>query len=358
MSVFENKVSTRVAAWDVLKLLAIFLVIYGHCMQHLLEVDGKNNPLFLWITSFHMPLFMALSGLFARKAFQLRFNEYLLKRGRQLLLPCVSWSIIILMVVGVLGEWTSLSIKSFAIDSLWFLKSAFVCGILGFWALRPHKNRIVWVFFTLLLSQMCWVWNVFMMYPCFLLGMCIFSYLSWIVKHKRTILFISGLCFFSCSLYLSFTPDFWILNKGIRAMLFSGVYSLQESLGIIIEVMLKRYIQLFVGLCGSLFFIVLFYICFSQLHNGLFKIFANWGQYTLGIYVIQTVVLEIVLAKFVSFSSSYLAIFDGFIAPVISIIVLCICLYINMLILSKGGVMATILLGIKYTKKFDSYKKR
>ena len=81
-------------------------------------MDGKNNPLFLWITSFHMPLFMALSGLFARKAFQLRFNEYLLKRGRQLLLPCVSWSIIILMVVGVLGEWTSLSIKSFAIDSL------------------------------------------------------------------------------------------------------------------------------------------------------------------------------------------------------------------------------------------------
>ena len=90
----------------------------------------------------------------------------------------------------------------------------------------------------------------------------------------------------------------------------------------------------------------------------LFKIFADWGQYTLGIYVIQTVVLEIVLAKFVSFSSSYLAIFDGFIAPVISIIVLYICLYINMLILSKGGGMATILLGVKYTKEFDSCKKK
>ena len=67
---------TRIAAWDLLKLFAIFLVVYGHCMQHLLEVDTRYNPMFLWITSFHMPLFMTLSGLFARNSFRASFKDY------------------------------------------------------------------------------------------------------------------------------------------------------------------------------------------------------------------------------------------------------------------------------------------
>lgn len=66
---------TRIAAWDLLKLFAIFLVVYGHCMQHLLEVDTRYNPMFLWITSFHMPLFMTLSGLFARNSFRASFKD-------------------------------------------------------------------------------------------------------------------------------------------------------------------------------------------------------------------------------------------------------------------------------------------
>ena len=54
----QNK--DRIAAWDLLKLFAIFFVLYGHCMQHLLDVNPQNNPMFLWICTFHMPLFMGL----------------------------------------------------------------------------------------------------------------------------------------------------------------------------------------------------------------------------------------------------------------------------------------------------------
>lgn len=61
------ELSGRIAVWDLLKLFAIFLVVDGHCMQHLLRVETINNPLFLWISSFHMPLFMSLSGMFAHK---------------------------------------------------------------------------------------------------------------------------------------------------------------------------------------------------------------------------------------------------------------------------------------------------
>lgn len=124
---------TRIAAWDLLKLFAIFLVVYGHCMQHLLEVDTRYNPMFLWITSFHMPLFMTLSGLFARNSFRASFKDYFMKRGRQVLLPCLSWSLIIFAVIVILGgDLQIYTIKSFAINSLWFLK---VCLFVVFWDL-------------------------------------------------------------------------------------------------------------------------------------------------------------------------------------------------------------------------------
>lgn len=249
--------SGRIAAWDLLKLFAIFLVVYGHCMQHLLKVETVNNPLFLWISSFHMPLFMSLSGLFAYKSYRLSVKQYLLKRSREVLLPCVSWSIIILVFLLILtANNQSFSLQSFVVNSLWFLKSVFVCGVLGLIAFKPQRHRIRWILVSLILSQCCLIWNVFIMYPCFLFGILIFRYISWIINHKVWVLCLFGFIFFGLSLYVSVTPDFWILNRGIRSALFSGELTVRESFVFLAEVVFKRYIQLFVGLCGSLFFII------------------------------------------------------------------------------------------------------
>lgn len=105
----QNK--DRIAAWDLLKLFAIFFVLYGHCMQHLLDVNPQNNPMFLWICTFHMPLFMTLSGLFAQKLYKNSFKVYLLKRSRQILLPTLSWSLIILLITIILEDIQFISIK-------------------------------------------------------------------------------------------------------------------------------------------------------------------------------------------------------------------------------------------------------
>ena len=57
---------------DVLKATAIFLVVMGHCIQYgsgndyYVECTFFENSLFKFIYSFHMPLFMLISGyLFA-----------------------------------------------------------------------------------------------------------------------------------------------------------------------------------------------------------------------------------------------------------------------------------------------------
>lgn len=57
----------RIVAFDIIKLIAIYLVIVGHCTQHLLSSFEYEEPVYLFIYSFHMPLFMFLSGFFSCK---------------------------------------------------------------------------------------------------------------------------------------------------------------------------------------------------------------------------------------------------------------------------------------------------
>ena len=343
---------TRVVAWDLLKLFAILLVVYGHCMQHLLEVDVTHNPMFLWISSFHMPLFMALSDLFARRAYQGSFKDFLVKRGRQVLLPCLSWSLIIYIVLAFLDRDIHIhGIRSFAVNTLWFLKSVFVCGFLGFVAFKPQGKRVLWVTFSLLLSQVTLVWNVFIMYPCFLFGIGVFSYLSEIMRFMGWVLTISGLLFVASSLYVAFTPDFWVRNQGIREALFSGTLSLTENALFLLEVVFKRYFQLFIGLSGSMFFITLFYWLFADVHDTYSISLAKWGQYTLGVYVIQSLLLETLLVRWVSFGADTLVLFDMLIGPLLTLLVVVICLWVNYLIILMGrGKISLLLLGRDYSQ--------
>ena len=58
----------RNKAFDVLKLFAIFLVVWGHCIQNLHSGDFYSEPVYKIIYSFHMPLFMVISGFFSKSA--------------------------------------------------------------------------------------------------------------------------------------------------------------------------------------------------------------------------------------------------------------------------------------------------
>lgn len=88
----------RISYIDQLKGIAILLVVLGH-------VIGYNNceDSFLWrfIYSFHMPLFMFISGYVAQMTFRIErfgWNEtisFLIKKLRTLLLPMVTWGVVI-----------------------------------------------------------------------------------------------------------------------------------------------------------------------------------------------------------------------------------------------------------------------
>lgn len=83
---------------DVLKCFAIFLVILGHVVASY-DSRGYAAPVNRWIYSFHMPLFMMLSGLFFKYALSKPFKTMLRGKSMQLLVPLVAWS-----AVGVVIE--------------------------------------------------------------------------------------------------------------------------------------------------------------------------------------------------------------------------------------------------------------
>jgi fucose 4-O-acetylase-like acetyltransferase len=74
--------ATRILYIDILKLFAIFLVIWGHAIMHF-QPDYDQSYIFQTIYSFHMPLFMMMSGYFATSSMNLPAKEFFLKKFRQ-----------------------------------------------------------------------------------------------------------------------------------------------------------------------------------------------------------------------------------------------------------------------------------
>ena len=121
---------TRILYFDAIKLIAIYLVLYGHCVQHLTDGYEYENPLYIFIYSFHMPLFMIISGYFSVNSYQEGALFFLRKKSINLLLPCITWGIVLYFVrMGFNDEKTF--IDMFRHD-FWFLKSLFVCYVLTY----------------------------------------------------------------------------------------------------------------------------------------------------------------------------------------------------------------------------------
>lgn len=78
----------RIIWADYAKALGIFLMLLGHC-------ELKNQNLFDWIYTFHMPLFFILTGYFMPTK-EIGFDAYFKKNVRQLIVPYVFYYLLTL----------------------------------------------------------------------------------------------------------------------------------------------------------------------------------------------------------------------------------------------------------------------
>lgn len=188
---------------DALKGLAILLVVAGHAIQTLPGFD--QNVVFRVIYSFHMPLFMFLSGAVAAFSLKPMGWDFIKKKALLLLVPFVAWYLVGYFVN---GAWHAMSfahyIKQwiFAPDyGLWFLWVLFLnFGILAL-AKNLHKKLgtasyvLVWLAVSLIPFGQFGLTLVKWHVTFFLLGYLIFFYREKLAPYRRLALALCTVAF-------------------------------------------------------------------------------------------------------------------------------------------------------------------
>lgn len=335
----------RLRSFDILKLFAIFLVLWGHCIQYFLSSEPVDESLYRTIYSFHMPLFMMISGYFAASSMHIRLIDFLKKKSVQLLLPCFTWELIFNTFIYHLPDKLFFdSLLNFFINGFWFLKSCFICYLIAFLGYRCNLKRGTRIILTLFFSQLISFYQVPLMYPAFLLGLELNNSPEMMRKLKSVypiivLSFIVLLCFWDKSFWFSLDLKESIINRDPYPFIEYGY---------------KKIYRIIIGIAGSLSFFFLFQKLFDRnIKSKFLETCGSWGQYTLGIYILQGYLLEILLAKYLNFDHLNFYLFNFLVAPLISIIVLIICVFIIKFIL-RSRICAFWLLG-KFPKQTSHY---
>ncbi len=133
----------RIQWIDISKGIGILLVIVGHCVN-------SGNYTFRWIFSFHMPLFLILSGLCFKEK---KMGVMIRKKFEQLLVPYFAFCLVGFIVSMIIPSWRHISINktllglyqgypnTLHISSTWFLNCLFIISIVFNLIILLSKNR-------------------------------------------------------------------------------------------------------------------------------------------------------------------------------------------------------------------------
>lgn len=288
---------------NVVKGIAVFLMIWGHCIQYCAK-DGfsyYDNALFQMIYSFHMPLFMLISGYLFFFSFDKRdLNALLVHRTQGMLQPIVFASILnlFLMELPNLLLYGSISVFDGALFdgffSLWFLWCVLSASTAVAVAGKLARNFLLQVVFLLMgfLFVALFPENDYhlYMYPYFVAG------------------FLYGR-------YRSRIPSWAIKLAGISLVAFPLLLRSYRSWHLIYitpvlipEVALIKWIKIngfrwLIGFAGSLFVLTAVAILLRwterrKFAQRIFGMLAKLGENSLAIYCISVSLLSYYLMKF------------------------------------------------------------
>ena len=305
-----DKLKKRERLPDVLRGFAIFLVILGHCIQEGSGIDFKGNAMYFYdevyqfIYSFHMPLFMMISGYFAWDSID-RVKEksekwkLLAKRSAVLLIPILGWTSIEHIQLWVeqgrayVAFWSiPLFVKYFFIRFLtntWFLWAVFWCFLIVFFMHCYFRDSIIVysVGFLLLfvIPDGMGLGAYKYMMPYFVAafyyrgwqrsGRKQFQYLDRIKKSSDwTWIAMSGILF--VGLFFQFDENSFIYLTGYKII----GKEVMRQLGI-------DFYRMLIGFVGAVFFILLWRKILKMIPKLRFSVLTAIGKSSLGVYIIS-----------------------------------------------------------------------
>jgi fucose 4-O-acetylase-like acetyltransferase len=312
----------RIEYIDLLKCFGIFCVLWAHSIGDLRISNDEwfflADPVHKFLITYHMPLFFMISGFFFNSYFNLTFKEVFRKRFTYLIIPHITWSILIALMnwgMSLMGWKGPFSDKPFTILSqiqaffipdpateLWFFKDLFFTSLIAFIAYKVFKKRskafVASMLFVLLFNFFGVVGKIqrFMM-PIFWTGILLKAYYPVFCKHLNKILIGSGILFIGCFCFYDYTYMIYIMD-------FPAFINFQQSLaeGKIVFDFTNIGISVFrsmIGIAGSVFFFLLFQRCWKK--NTVTSFLSSCGQLTVGIYGIQSILLQRVMHNVLDF---------------------------------------------------------
>lgn len=322
---------TRNSSIDALKAFAIFLVVLGHIIQYSI-LDFDANYVFKLIYSFHMPLFIFISGYLAYRKDVLAKN-YIKRRFLTLLIPYFSWVIIGSFIQSLTKPDVHFLDILFHIlvypdNSLWFLWVLFWMHFVFFLCEFLRKTRIVLLmlffsFFVLSFAFILKLDNVFSvksfgwLFPFFIGGYAINKYES-----IGQIIFKQWYWTIIPFLFLSF---FWERISGLN---FQFYYTDNK-------IFILSY-----KIVTAVFGIVFFWGLFQQ-QNKYYDLILNIGRNSIVIYVLNFYCISIFLS-FIKYSE--VVNFFYLYSLVLALVICCICIIIGFVV-KKNKTLSFLLMG-------------
>lgn len=142
----------RESFWDWLKGILAFLVVWGHGMTYM-PGDYLNNIVYVIIYSFHMPLFVFVSGYFYATKCEIPLKDIAIKQFKRLLVPQFAFCILGIIVWTFSGDLYDflifdengrLSFKNIYhyLTSAWFVWCIFFCSVIVNFFVLYTRNKI------------------------------------------------------------------------------------------------------------------------------------------------------------------------------------------------------------------------
>ena len=301
------KVKVRDSYFDVLKCIAIFMVIFWHVMSYREGFNLVERPSYAanFIIAINMPLFFIISGYFSQNLHRsLEFR----KLGNRLLsyfCPFAFFSIAFSVIDSVVFgkySWSAIpiwTVKKFLFSG-WFFYALAGCDIITYFACKFGKTGVQKVVIALLSFIACMVLNgrvwhvgsVVSMIPFYWFGLLL---LPKILEYKK-LFFAIGLMGGGVLAFVTFFNG----NIGTNGLGFYwDRFDIFNPQLIKIFNMLARY---FIGIIGSLFL----FMAVRMVLNGLplLSKVSMFGMETLGIYLVQDAVIHEVVNKFTNLDSN------------------------------------------------------
>lgn len=281
---------------DIIRGFAVFLVLWGHVIQYF-TIDGfafYDNYLYKLIYSFHMPLFMIVSGyLFFNSVSKHSFRTLISKRVKSLGWAMIIWGgayNLILQILYVLMQHEKISVITLykSLFSSWFIWSVLLLSVITAGVEKKVKTKslksIMYIISIIIISMLpCAEYNLFM-FPYFILGYIVANRF----QSEKNFPVNKHLDILSTILFLGLLS----MYKSRDLVYVSGVNPFKSNEGILTQVWIDIY-RWIVGLLGIIVSTEgIRYLVRKKGNNSLAEWLETIGKYSLQIYLLQKVILE------------------------------------------------------------------